>query len=130
MSGKKSGSKKNAAKKSTVKNRAAKVTEVKKNEALSATGKPEAPKKQEPKDLKQSKAVTKKEKAAKNRKASFRRFFNETKAEFHKIVWPGPNQVLRNTIVVLVMIVVIGAIIWILDAGSSALLNTFLRRYS
>lgn len=127
MSGKKSGSKMNAAKKNT---KAAQGTEAKKDEAIGAKTKPETYKKPETKDAKQSKAAAKKEKTAKKRGAAFKRFFAETKAEFRKIVWPTPRQVLKNTIVVLVMIVVIGAVIWILDAGASATLNAFLKHYS
>jgi preprotein translocase subunit SecE len=65
-----------------------------------------------------------------SRAEMMRRFFAETKAEFGKIVWPGPKQVMRNTVVVLVMIVFVGAIIWLLDAGSTSLLNMFLKHYS
>jgi preprotein translocase subunit SecE len=71
-----------------------------------------------------------KDKNNKKRIDSLKRYFIETKAEFKKIVWPTPKQVLNNTIVVLVMIVVVGAIIWILDGATSSALSAFLKHYS
>ena len=64
------------------------------------------------------------------RVAGLKRYFIETKAEFRKIVWPAPKQVLNNTVVVLAMIVFVGAIIWILDTASTTVLTTFLKKYS
>lgn len=84
------------------------------------------------KDAKPSKVATKtakREKDNKKRVEGLKRFFVETKAEFKKIVWPAPKQVLNNTIVVIVMILVVGALIWCLDALSSSGLNAFLKTY-
>lgn len=74
--------------------------------------------------------TAKKEKSNQKRMEGLRRYFIETKAEFKKIVWPAPKQVLNNTVVVLAMIVLVGAIIWILDAASSSALTMFLKKYS
>lgn len=74
--------------------------------------------------------TAKKEKTMDKRVAGLKRFFIETKAEFKKIVWPAPKQVLNNTVVVLAMIVFVGAIIWILDTASTTVLTTFLKKYS
>ena len=50
-------------------------------------------------------------------------FFKDYKSECKKIVWPGIKEVLKNTGIVLVMFVVIGAIIWLVDFGLSQLLG-------
>ena len=43
-------------------------------------------------------------------------YFKDLKGEFKKIVWPTKKQVVNNTIVVLVCMVIVGAFIWGLDA--------------
>lgn len=54
------------------------------------------------------------------------RFFRDYKGEIKKIVWPTGKSVLRNTIVVLVMCLIVGAFIWLLDWGLSSLLKFIL----
>lgn len=54
------------------------------------------------------------------------RFFRDYKGEIKKIVWPAGKTVLRNTIVVLVMCLLVGAFIWLLDWGLSSLLKFIL----
>ena len=43
------------------------------------------------------------------------RWFREMKSELKKVVWPTWEQVVKNTSVVIVMVVVIGAFIWLVD---------------
>lgn len=45
------------------------------------------------------------------------------KSELKKIVWPGLNDVVKNTIVVLVICLIIGAFIWLFDFGLGSLMN-------
>lgn len=52
-------------------------------------------------------------------------FFKDYKSECKKIVWPGLKEVLKNTGIVLIMFVVIGAIIWLVDFGLNELLKSF-----
>ena len=49
------------------------------------------------------------------------RYFRELRSELKKVVWPTPRQVFKNTLVVLVCVLVIGIFIWVFDfvAGSS-----------
>ncbi|MBR2743032.1 MAG: preprotein translocase subunit SecE [Clostridia bacterium] len=57
--------------------------------------------------------------AAPKKKNIFKRFIpylKELRSETKKIVWPSKGQVLNNTIVVIVMIVVIGAFIAVIDS--------------
>ena len=64
----------------------------------------------------------KKEKPAKASKAGkpniFARiatFFKDFRGETKKIVWPGPKEIIKNTGVVLLAVVIIGAGIWLAD---------------
>lgn len=43
------------------------------------------------------------------------RFFREAKAEFKKVVWPTRKQVINNTTVVVISMLVAGLFIWGLD---------------
>lgn len=45
------------------------------------------------------------------------------KSELKKIVWPGLNDVIKNTLVVLVICALIGAFIWLLDFGLGSLMS-------
>lgn len=54
------------------------------------------------------------------------RFFKDYKSEYKKIVWPGLRDVVKNTVIVLIMCLIIGALIWIVDFGLGWLLNLIL----
>ena len=43
------------------------------------------------------------------------RYFRELRSELKKVVWPTPAQVLKNTLIVLACVVVVGAFIWVFD---------------
>jgi len=43
------------------------------------------------------------------------KFFNDMVLELKKVSWPTKNQVIKNTISVLVYCLIIGVIIWICD---------------
>ena len=45
------------------------------------------------------------------------------KSELKKIVWPGRNDVIKNTLVVLVICLIIGIFIWLVDFGLGSLMN-------
>ncbi len=53
-------------------------------------------------------------------------FFRDYKSEAKKIVWPTFRDVVKNTIVVLVICLIIGAFIWLWDFGLGQLLNLIL----
>ena len=44
------------------------------------------------------------------------RYFRELRSELKKVVWPTPKQVLKNTMIVVVCVLIIGVFIWMLDA--------------
>ena len=43
------------------------------------------------------------------------RFFKELKSELKKVVWPSKKQVIKNTLIVIAAVIIIGIVIWILD---------------
>lgn len=55
------------------------------------------------------------------------RFFRDYKSEVKKIVWPGIRDVLKNTLIVLIICLVIGAMIWLFDKGLGELLKLILQ---
>ena len=44
-----------------------------------------------------------------------KKFFTEMIAEIKKIIWPGPKDVVKNSVIVLILCAVLGAFIWIVD---------------
>lgn len=44
------------------------------------------------------------------------KFFKDLKAEIKKVIWPTKKQLVNNTLIVIIAILIIGAGIWILDA--------------
>ena len=54
------------------------------------------------------------------------RFFRDYKSETKKIVWPGIKDVVKNTIIVLIICLLVGALIWVIDYGLGQLLNLIL----
>ena len=70
-------------------------------------------------------------KESKTKKTIFKRialFFRDYKSEIKKIVWPGPRDVVKNTVIVLIMCVLIGVLIWVLDFGIGRLLELILNK--
>jgi len=59
------------------------------------------------------KSKGKKEK--KKRKNRLAKWFREMKSELKKVVWPTPKQILNNTVIVLVIVVISSAVIWVID---------------
>ncbi len=51
------------------------------------------------------------------------RFFREYKSEVKKIVWPNLRSVIKNTVVVLILCLIVGAFIWLLDFGLLSLVD-------
>ena len=53
-----------------------------------------------------------------------RSFWKDFKAEWKKVIWPTRSQVVNNTIIVLVIVIIITAICFVLDLAFEAL-NTY-----
>ena len=60
---------------------------------------------------------------------AIRRYFRELRSELKKVVWSTPKQVLKNTLIVLACVLVVGVFIWVFDFvarfGIDALINAF-----
>ena len=56
-------------------------------------------------------------KKSKKEEKNKRHFFKDFKAELKKVVWPTPKQLFNSTIAVIVVVLVIGAIVFLLDLG-------------
>lgn len=50
-------------------------------------------------------------------------FFKNLKTEFKKITWPTKTQLLKSTLVVLVISLILGAFIWLIDFGAKELIG-------
>ena len=74
-------------------------------------------------------AEVKKENWIKRAFGSVCRYFRELKSELKKVVWPTPQQVLKNTLVVAACVLCVGVFIWLFDfvaqVGISALISAF-----
>jgi len=55
--------------------------------------------------------------------AGFREFLTEVKKESGKVTWPGKDEVLGTTTVVLVYTVIVGAFLFLVDAAVTPLVN-------
>ena len=60
-------------------------------------------------------AEAKKENWFKRTWGSIRRYFRELRSELKKVVWPTPQQVLKNTLIVGACVLVVGIFIWLFD---------------
>ena len=54
------------------------------------------------------------------------RFFRDYKSEIKKIVWPSWKEVVKNTFIVLMICLIIGAFVWVVDLGLAELLGLIL----
>jgi preprotein translocase subunit SecE len=60
-------------------------------------------------------ADVKKENWFKRTWGGIRRYFRELRSELKKVTWPTPKQVLKNTLIVLACVIVVGVCIWMFD---------------
>ena len=51
------------------------------------------------------------------------RYFRELKSELKKVVWPTPKQVLKNALIVVACVLVVGVFIWLFDFVANALID-------
>ena len=52
-----------------------------------------------------------------------KKFFVETKSELKKATWPTKQQLIHNTGIILVFIIIVSIILFVLDAGFAALFS-------
>ena len=74
-------------------------------------------------------AEVKKENWFKRTIGAIGRYFRELRSELKKVVWPTPKQVVKNTLIVGVCVLVVGVFIWVFDFvarfGVDALIKAF-----
>ena len=46
------------------------------------------------------------------------KYFRELRSELKKVTWTPPKQVLKNTLIVVVCVLVVGAFIWLFDLAA------------
>ena len=58
-----------------------------------------------------------------------KKYLRELRSELKKVVWPTPQQVLKNTLVVVCCVIAVGVFIWLFDFvaqfGINALISAF-----
>lgn len=54
------------------------------------------------------------------------KFFRDYKSELKKITWPTIREIVKNTLIVLIICLIIGALIWIFDKGLGELIKLIL----
>jgi preprotein translocase subunit SecE len=59
----------------------------------------------------------------KRRKSRVAKWFREMKSELKKVIWPTPKQMVNNTAVVLVIMVISAVVIWAVDQAGSYIVN-------
>lgn len=58
-----------------------------------------------------------------------KKWFRELRSELKKVVWPSGRQIVNNTLVVLVCVLIVGVVVCLLDFGADFLLRQFLRLF-
>ena len=64
---------------------------------------------------------------AENKSGKAMKFFRETKSELKKVSWPSKSQLINNTVVILVFIVIATLVLSLLDVGFQKLLSFVIR---
>ena len=100
--------------------KAKKTEEAKANEKKADSKKSDS-KKSDKKTNNKSDKKSDKKKSGKSPLKSIGSFFKGVRNEGKKVVWPKPLEVVKNTIVVLVVILILGLIIFGIDQGLSAI---------
>ena len=52
-----------------------------------------------------------------------RKFLRETKSELKKVVWSTPKQVLKNALIVVACVLVVGVFIWVFDFAAQSVIT-------
>ena len=74
---------------------------------------------------------SKEEKAAKKAKGNrIVRWFREMKSELKKVQWPTWKQVLKNTGIVILCVLVVGVFIWVFDALAHLIIQALMNLFS
>ena len=58
------------------------------------------------------------------------KYFRELKSELKKVVWPTPKQVLKNALIVIGVVIVVGAFIWVFDLVGQTLVTALINAFN
>lgn len=62
-----------------------------------------------------------------NKGTSVASFLSETKVELKKVTWPTKQELIANTVVVIIAVVFSAGLIWVIDTFFSVLFRTILQ---
>lgn len=72
-----------------------------------------------------------KEKALKKSRGNrITRWLREMRSELKKVQWPTGKQVLKNTVIVILCVIVIGVFIWVFDALAHMIIEALIKLVS
>ena len=54
------------------------------------------------------------------------RYFRALRSELKNVVWPTPQQVLKNTLIVLACVLIVGVFIWVFDFVATEGINALI----
>lgn len=60
--------------------------------------------------------------------ARMAKYFREVKSEMKKVVWPTFSKVRQNTLIVIIYVILVGIVIWGLDALFTWLMSFVINR--
>ena len=52
-----------------------------------------------------------------------KKYFRELRSELKKVVWPTPVQVLKNALIVIACVLVVGIFVWVFDLVAGTIIN-------
>ena len=57
------------------------------------------------------------------------RYFRELRSELKKVVWSTPKQVLKNALIVVACVLVVGVFIWVFDFAAQSLITALINLF-
>lgn len=97
------------------------------------TAGPAAEESKAPKKSREEKAADKKAREKAKKKAQgnrFTRWLREMRSELKKVQWPSWKQVLKNTGIVILCVLVVGVFIWVFDALAHRIIQALMNLFS
>jgi len=55
------------------------------------------------------------------------RYFRELRSELKKVVWSTPKQVLKNTLIVVACVLIVGVFVWVFDLVAQTLITGLIK---
>ena len=62
-------------------------------------------------------------------KKDYGKWFREMRSELKKVVWSTPKQVLKNALIVVGCVLVVGIFIWVFDFAAQSLITAFINLF-